>query len=146
MFQCWVNSCDVPSVFWSGLENSIPSFLFLKIISMEEPLIQLEKGAECLRLNFSLWEKLSIRDDWFSRGLFSSRGQPFMSGGFAQRLTLIMCLSNYLLHDLFFLCCIAPLLRALLLAPPSVHRSNQLITMCYCNSRIRLWFWHVHET
>lgn len=26
-----------------------------------------------------------------------------MSGGFAQRLTLIMCLSNYLLHDLFFL-------------------------------------------
>lgn len=67
-----------------------------------------------------------------------------MSGGFAQRLTVIICPSNYLLHYLFFVCYISHLLRALLLTPPSAHISNQLI-ITHHQMLIEFGVWHTQE-
>lgn len=117
-------------VFWRAQKAVHWALCFVKPFQQQEgsqeSLIQSEEGAEHLRFNYSLWDKLWIQGDW-CRGLFPRREQPFMSGGFAQRLTVIICHSNYLLHDLFFVCYMSHLLRALLLTPPSAHGSNQLI-------------------
>lgn len=128
-------------VFWSGYKTAHWAVCFVKLFQQQEEsqesLIQLEEGAERLRFNYSLRDKLWIQDDW-SRGLFPRREQPFMSGGFAQRLTVIICHSNYLLHDLFFVCYISHLLRALLLTPPSARSNNQLIITRHQNTD---WIW-----
>lgn len=141
-----ISSVTYFRVFWSGFETVHWAVCFVKPFQQQEEsqesLIQLEEGAEDLRFNYSLEEKLWIQDDW-CRGLFPRREQPFMSGGFAQRLTVIICPSNYLLHYLFFVCYMSHLLRALLLTPPSAHISNQLIITRHQNTD---WIWGLAHT